>query len=64
MMGCMKEFLETNYPLVDWTDLSPFIFKTIRINGVRTVTLISANWPSATYSTPPTQTEITNWHNS
>ena len=64
MMGCMKEFLETNYPLVDWIDLAPFIFETIKVNGVRTVTLVTANWPSTTYPTPPTQTQITNWHNS
>jgi len=64
MMGCMKEFLETNYPLVDWTDLAPFIFETIKVNGVRTVTLVTANWPSSTYPTAPTQAQITNWHNS
>ena len=64
MMACMKDFLETNYPLVDWTDLSPSIFKSIDENGTRTIKLNLANWPSDVYSTPPTQTEITNWHNS
>lgn len=64
MMGCMKEFLETNYPLVDWTDLAPFIFETVKVNGVRKVKLITANWPSTTYPTAPTQSQITNWHNS
>jgi hypothetical protein len=64
MMACMKQFLETNYPLVDWTDLAPFVFEAVEMNGVTTITLITANWPSSTYPTQPTQTEITNWYNS
>lgn len=64
MMACMFDFLETNYPLVDWIDLGASIFNSIDENGIRTIKLNLANWPSNVYSTPPTQTEITNWHNS
>jgi hypothetical protein len=64
MMACMFDFLETNYPLVDWIDLGAYIFNSIDENGIRTIKLNLANWPSDVYSTPPTQTEITNWHNS
>jgi len=64
MMACMIDFLETNYPLVDWIDLGPSIFKSINENGTRTIKLNLAKWPSNVYSIPPTQIEITNWHNS
>ena len=63
-MGDLRDFLKTNYPLVDWVDLAPFIFETLVIGGVDTVTLVSNRWPSDVYSTPPTQTEINNWLNS
>jgi hypothetical protein len=56
----MKDFLKTNYPLVDWTDLAPFMFK---MSG-NTVQLNLSMWPSDVYATPPTQSEITTWHNS
>ena len=59
-MACMKKFLTTNYPLVDWTDLAPFIFE----SSGNTVLLNSAAWPTDTYPTPPTQTQINTWHNS
>ena len=59
-MGCMKDFLKTNYPLVDWTDLAPFMFT---MSG-NTVQLNLSMWPSDVYATPPTQSEITTWHNS
>lgn len=64
MMACMFDFLETNYPLVDWIDLGASIFNSIDENGTRTIKLNLANWPSHVYPTPPTQAEITNWHNS
>ena len=64
MMACLFDFLETNYPLVDWIDLGAYIFNSIDENGIRTIKLNLANWPSDVYSTPATQTEITNWHNS
>lgn len=63
-MACLRDLLTTNYPLVEWIDLAPFIFESVNINGVDTVTVVSHRWPSDVYSTPPTQVEITNWLNS